>query len=90
MGAERDALLPGGREDGGHDLRIARVKAAGDAGARHDLQHRGVIAHRVGTEALAAIAVEIDRKTNAFALRSAHRPSSGKAGAVAPASKGGA
>jgi len=36
------------------------VKTAGDIGAGHDAQHRGVVAHAPNAKTLAQIGVEID------------------------------
>ena len=45
-----------------HDIRVAGVKTAGDIGAGHDAQHRGVIAHAPNAKTLAQIGVEIDAR----------------------------
>ena len=60
MRADSDTILLGDAEDFGHHFGIATVKAAGDIGAGDDAEHGGIIAHFIGAETLAAIAIEID------------------------------
>jgi hypothetical protein len=59
MRADRDPVahrLPDGVR---HRRRVARVEAAGDVRRRHVRQHRRVVAHAPGAEALAHVAVEV-------------------------------
>ena len=51
----------GGRLDGAGDVvRIAGVEAAGDVGARHHLDDRGVVAHGIAADGFAQVGVHID------------------------------
>jgi len=43
-----------------HDVRVARVEAAGNVGAGHDIQERCVVTHRVGTKTFTKIRDKID------------------------------
>src|SRR5262249_47291366 len=61
MRADGDAARLGERDRPMHHLRIAAMEAASDIRRRDDLQHRRIVADRVGAEALAHIGVEIDR-----------------------------
>ena len=77
--ADDDPAL-GGRGDGAPDgRRVAGVEAARDVGARHDVEHRLVVAEHPGAERLAEVGVEVDphgHATNASARparRSPHR-----------------
>ena len=59
--ADRDAVAGGRRAGREHDGCVARVEAAGDVGARHDAEHRVVVAHAPRPERLPEVAVEVDR-----------------------------
>lgn len=59
MRAHGDPGLPGQADGAAHDNRIARVEPAGHVRRRHRLQHLAVIADRVGAEAFAHVAVEV-------------------------------
>jgi hypothetical protein len=59
LGADRHAPLGGGGADPAHRGRVAGVEAAGDVGARDDVQQRLVVAQPPGTEALAEISVQV-------------------------------
>ncbi|MNR07866.1 hypothetical protein D3C85_1239960 [compost metagenome] len=39
--------------------RVAGVKTAGDIGAGHDIEHRGIVAHVPGAKAFTQVAVDI-------------------------------
>ena len=43
-----------------HHARVAAVEAAGDVGGRDEGEHAGVVAERVGSEALAQVGVQVD------------------------------
>jgi len=60
VGPDRHAPLGGGGDGAPHDDRVTRVEPARDVGARHDIEHRVVIAHPPGAEGLPEVRVEID------------------------------
>jgi hypothetical protein len=60
MRSDRDPLDLRRLEGLCHDLRIASMKAAGDIGARHNIEHGVVVADPVSAEPFAAIAIQID------------------------------
>ncbi len=61
LGPDRHPALGGPLGDPPQHRRVPRVEPAGDVRAAHDVQQRLVVAQRPGTEALAQVAVEIDR-----------------------------
>src|SRR5205823_15015572 len=60
MRADRDAARLGDAERARHDLRIARMEAAGDVRRGDDRQHGVVVAAPVRAEALGEIGIKID------------------------------
>ena len=56
-----------------HGARIAAMEAAGDVGRGDMVEHRLVVAHAPGAEALAHVAVEIDDRHVQFSIRDAMR-----------------
>ena len=60
MGADDDAAARGRLQGGEHGFGVAGMAARRDIGAGHDVQHRRVVAHGPGAEALAQVRVEVD------------------------------
>ena len=62
MGTDGHAFVLGDTKGAGHDLRVAAMKAAGDIGRGDDVEHGRIIAHDIGAETFAAVAIEIDAR----------------------------
>ena len=60
VGADGDSLFLGARKCRRHDVGVAGVEAASDIGARHDLEHGGVVAHAPMAETFPEVGVKID------------------------------
>ena len=60
VGADRNAPRRRQTQRAQDAGRVSRVEAAGHVGAAHDVEHRGVVAHPPGAQALAEVAVEVD------------------------------
>src|SRR5690606_27041284 len=64
-----DAVLRRHPDRAAHHDRVAGMKAAGDIGRGDELQHRGVVADRIGAEALAHVAVQVDLLSHSASSR---------------------
>src|SRR5690606_33962590 len=69
MRADGDAVLLRHPDRAAHHDRVAGMKAAGDIGRGDELQHRGVVADRIGAEALAHVAVQVDLLSHSASSR---------------------
>jgi len=58
--AHPNTPLGGQRADPAHGAGIAGMEPAGNVGAGHNLEQRGVITHQPGTKALTEVGVQID------------------------------